>query len=140
MNNPADQIVERNTSPQTPTKGIDPGKEFRHYKDNKRFLAKIFEATTDTDVWKIKLYERGYGTLTTPQDPTSEPIMAYTINNQSFQVGQRVWVTLRPNGMSMIVPDNLPQDSGFGKVWMIIDDQVPGNWAADYPRFTKRGV
>lgn len=99
----------------------------------------------DTDIYElanseylIDLYERGItrdslGTVTSK--PTRQNVLAKClISTDKRAVDSELLVTML-NGRAYIRPQQLPADTGFGKVLMLVDDLTPGSWRADYVRF-----
>lgn len=67
-------------------------------------------------------------------EPDLPDVRAFVFNTSipPYKAGRLLKVRLVEN-MAFILPQEIPEDLGFGKVLMIVDDF--GSWWADYPRF-----
>lgn len=144
MSNPADDVERAVANPQDAKRRLDAHDSvelLRYLHRQERYDGKIATVSKQyTDEYTVDVYESGFTQGDgSDSEPTRRGITCHSVDITEFlEVGCRVKIQILEDNTGIILPSQLPLDTGQYKVLMLIDDRNSGTPAWDYPRFARK--
>lgn len=133
----ADQVTRIDYDRQTAVDDLHPDHiekaiaTLEHLDQHLHYAAIVAELSKEhVDEYIVDIYTPQYDTL------LMKSIKAYPqVLGQKYDIDNRIKVRFLPNETCLILPLEIPLDTGIGKVLSIVDSGNPGTVMFDYPRF-----